>query len=185
MNVSDYGKKMYGVAEGISYGQNERVDELNDRISARVKPDYPLPPNFNSRPVMTRYSVFPMLNNRISANVPIESNYNYALETNFTPPLMMSGPPAGFINNINTESQLRNQFFALQKGAGQDVYIPSKDSDLYKVTIVSTPQEQPYPLLFEKSNFDQSLHPNVMDQPNVGQDFFHNNTRTQLRGIPL
>jgi hypothetical protein len=107
---------------------------------------------------------------------------NYSLETNFTPPVMSVGPVSGFINNVNTESTLRNQFFALQKGADQSVYIPSSNSDLYKVTVVSRPEEQPYPLLFENGIvIDKSLHSNIRNNPHIGKDTFHNYTRTQLR----
>jgi hypothetical protein len=117
------------------------------------------------------------------ANVAIESNYDYSLATNFTPNTNAWGPVSGFINNVNKESELRNQFFALQKGADQAVYVPAKDSDLYKVTVVSRPEEQPYPLLFKNSDLDKNIHPNIKNSPQIGRDFFHNNTRTQLRNL--
>jgi hypothetical protein len=182
MNYTDSTKLMHGVVEGVSYGQNCRVDELNDRILDRNHPDHALPPNINNRPVQTKYALFPMLDKRMPTMVPIESNYDYSLETNFTPPIVANGPVSGYINNVNTESTLRNQFFALQKGADQSVYVPSSNSDLYKVTVVSRPEEQPYPLLFKNGIvLDRSLHPNLKNNPNVGKDLFHNNTRTQLR----
>jgi len=176
---------MVGVVEGVFYGQNCRVDELNDRIFDRFHPDHTLPPNFETRPVSTKYSLFPMMDKRMPAKVPIESNYDYSLETNFTPPVMASGPVNGFVNNVNVESSLRNQFFALQKGADLGEYIPSKESDLYKVTVVSRPEEQPYPLLFEQGlHIDRTtVHPNVLACPNIGKDNFHNYTRTQLRNM--
>jgi len=177
MNLSEYDNKMYGLAEGVQYGQNERVDELNTRISERFYPDSPLPPNFNTRPVPTKYSIFPMLNTRMPANVSIDSNYDYAEETNFTPPIGLRGPPAGFINNVDTESTLRNQFFGLQK-SDQSVYIPSTESDLYKVTIASRRMEQTHPLLFETPKF---IDTNAECAQNIGRDRFHNYTRTQLR----
>ena len=182
MNYADSTKLMHGVVEGVFYGQNCRVEELNDRILDRNHPDYALPPNINSRPVQTKYALFPMLDKRMPATVPIESNYDYSLETNFTPPIVANGPVSGYINNVNTESTLRNQFFALQKGADQSVYVPSSNSDLYKVTVVSRPEEQPYPLLFENGiEIDKSLHSNIRNNPDIGKDTFHNYTRTQLR----
>jgi hypothetical protein len=182
MNYADSTKPMAGVVQGVSYGQNCWVEDLNDRIFDRTHSDHPLPPNIDTRPVQTKYSLFPMLDNRMPATVSIESNYDYNPETNFTPPIMTNGPVSGYINNVNVESTLRNQFFALQKGADQNEYVPSKNSELYNVKVVSRPEEQPYPLLFKNSlTMDKSIHPNVKNNPTVGKDLFHNNTRTQLR----
>jgi hypothetical protein len=95
---------------------------------------------------------------------------------------MTNGPVSGYINNVNVESTLRNQFFALQKGADQNEYVPSKNSELYNVKVVSRPEEQPYPLLFKNQMIlDKTLHANIRDNPHIGKDMFHNYTRTQLR----
>lgn len=53
--------KIYGVVEGVFYGQNERTDELNNRIIERNYPDIPLKPNYDPRPISTKYSHFPMI----------------------------------------------------------------------------------------------------------------------------
>lgn len=181
MNTSDSKSKIYGIPEGVSYGQNERVDELNDRITSRNTPDYMLPPNFDPRPTQTRFTMFPALNTRRPNSVSIESNYDYAAETNFTPPVGGRGPVSGFLNRVETESNLRNQFFALQRGADQGVYIPSSKSDLYRVTVPRVPGEQTHPLLFERTQFDSRLHPNIINAPAIGKDIFNNYTRVQLR----
>jgi len=180
---SNTGDKMYGVVNGLFYGQNERVDELNARIQSRNYADHALPPNFDPRPVQTKYVKFPALDVYRKPIVQIESNYDYGLETNFTPPLMSVGPVSGFLNRVNTESSLRNQYFALQKGADQGIYVPDKNSDLYRVRIPYIPGEQTHPLLFENTQLDQSPHPNTINEPQIGADMFHNNTRTQLRNI--
>ena len=39
-------------------------------------------------------------------------------------------PFSGFVENVDVESVLRNQIFALQKN-DQAVYVPSSKSDLY------------------------------------------------------
>ena len=181
MNLSEYGKPFEGVVSGVQYGQFERLDEINNRIEARNVPDKPLPPNFDPRPVLTKYALFPMLDNRMPATVPIQPNYKYSLENTFTPAVMARGPVSGFINNVHKESELRNQFFAHQRGADQGVYVPSSESDLYKVYIPSSPSVQPYPLLFSTPTFNQEQHANLVNAPHVGKDVFHNNTRTQLR----
>ncbi len=189
-NTSDYNAPLPqwpGLNNDVYYGQFQAMDEINQRILARDQSDKPLPPNFDPRPAITKYALFPMLDNRMPATVPIQSNYNYSLEKNFTPPVMSTGPVSGFINNVEVESNLRNQFFALQKGAGQNVYIPSSESDLYKVSVISSSNqpEQPFPGLFVKPAF-QSNNPNVANlakEPAVGRDIFNNGTRTQLRVV--
>ena len=183
MNTSESQNKIYGIPEGVSYGQNERVDELNDRINSRNTSDYMLPPNFDPRPVQSRFTMFPALNARRPVNAKIESNYDYAAETNFTPPVGGRGPVSGFLNHVDAESNLRNQFFALQKGADQGVYIPSSKSDLYRVTVPRIPGEQTHPLLFERAQFDSRLHPNIVSAPAIGKDTFNNYTRVQLRNL--
>jgi hypothetical protein len=183
MNYAESTKLMDGVVPNgvVYYGQYDRLNEINERVAQRNIPDHDLPPNFDPRPVLTKYALFPMLDNRMPATVPIQSNFDYSLETDFTPTLMKTGPVSGFINRVDTENQLRNQYFALQKGAPQGVYIPSSNSDLYKVSVVSRPSEQPYPLLFSEIPLDQRPHPNIASNPQIGRDVFSNNTRTQLR----
>jgi hypothetical protein len=171
--------KIYGVTEGVSYGQHERVDELNTRISSRQFSDQPLQPNYNPRPVPTKYALFPTINRRKEVKEMLMVYPEYNTYNNFNPGTAKA-PPSGFINNVDTETILRNQAFALQK-ADQNVYVPSSHSDLYKVEVVSRPSEQPYPLLFNRFQFDDFQHPNNVNK-NIGKDVFSNHTRTQLRG---
>ena len=91
-----------------------------------------------------------------------------------------SGPVSGYSSNVGVETMLRNQHFALQRGADQGVYVPSSNSTLYKTTVVSRPSEQPYPMLFKQEIFSQAPHPNVQNTT-IGTDRFFNHTRTQLR----
>ena len=181
MDLNEQNNSIPNLPQYLYYGQFDRVDELNSRILERDVPDKALAPNFSPRPSTTKYSLFPMLDSRMATNVPIEPNYNYSGATNFTPPLMKRGPVSGFINHVHTESELRNQGVSLQKGADQGVYVPSSDSDLYKVYVPPKPSVQPHPELFHREQFDQSAHPNVSSAPHVGMDRFNNNTRTQLR----
>jgi hypothetical protein len=170
----------YGVPEGVLYGQNARVDELNQRITSRNSPDAPLKPNYDPRSVSTKYSHFPMINRRAPSHEPVLNYVDHNVSVNFNPGNSRA-PPIGYSNKIDVENVLRNQFFANQKGADQNVYIPSSNSDLYKTTVVSRPAEQPYPLLFQKETFSNNLHPNL-ENPAIGRADFFNHTRTQLRG---
>jgi hypothetical protein len=180
MNIND-NTKIYGIPDGIYYGQNERVDELNDRIFARGFPDIPLAPNFDPRPIPTKYSLFPIVNRRTPANVNITNYINHNVELNFNPGTQRA-PPNGFFDNVDVETTLRNQNTAMQHGAYQGVFIPSSNSDLYKNSVVSRPSLQPYPELFSNYQY-QTFISNKLENSNIGKDLFHNNTRTQLRTL--
>lgn len=172
-----------GLPKYLYRGQQDRTDELSYRALERNVPDKALAPNFSPRPVLSKYALFPMLDSRMPATVPITPNYDYSLATNFTPPVMKIGPVSGFINNVQDESILRNQIYPLSRSNEENVYIPSSQSDLYKVTIDASPSNQPHPELFTKQTFSQQTHPNMQNQPKIGMDRFNNNTRVQLRNI--
>lgn len=175
--------KISGLPKYLYQGQHERVDELNSRCLERTVPDSMLAPNFSPRPVLSKYALYPMLDARMPATVPITPNFDYSLTTNFTPPVMKIAPVSGFINNVHTESMLRNQLHPLSKSNEENVYIPSSNSDMYKITLNSAPSEQPYPGLFDQPTFSNEQHPNVRGQSSIGGDRFNNNTRVQLRNI--
>ncbi len=171
--------QLYGVHQGVQYGQNERVDELNNRISSRFVSDSPLEPNFDPRPVSTKYAVFPVINRRKMVDEPSIPYPAYHQHINFTP-ASSRGPSAGYRSNVDVENSLRNQEYALQHGAEQNVYVPASTSDLYRTTVVSSPSVQPYPRLFEQHQFSAMPHPNV-ENSIIGREQFYNHTRTQLR----
>jgi hypothetical protein len=183
MDLQSNDNTILGVPQGVYYGQNERVDELNTRINTRHFPDSPLEPNFDPRSIPTKYSKFPIINRRKPTHEPTVPYLDYNQRVNFNPGTHRA-PPSGFLNNIDTETILRNQTFALQKGAEQGIYVPSSKSDLYHVIVPkgSIDEPQPHPDLFYRQQFDQTLHPNVHGT-NIGRDRFFNHTRTQLRGL--
>lgn len=169
---------MYGVPTGVSYGQNERVDELNDRLQSRQFSDKPLAPNFSSRPVLTKYTHFQTMDQR----PPFQENILYmdqhSVESNFSP-ATQRGPPSAFFTNIDVESGLRNQTVALQK-SNQSVYVPDSNSELYKVRLpYSTGEQNTHPGLFVPQTFSDPFR---AKNESVGKDMFNNHTRTQLRG---
>ena len=173
------GNKMYGVVNGLYYGQQARVDELNERIQSRNLPDSPLAPNFDFRSTPTRYTDLSTLDTKKTYNEPILPYPTYNSGANFNPG-NSSGPVSGYTSNVSVETMLRNQHFALQNGGDQGVYVPSSNSTLYKTTVVSRPSEQPYPMLFRQETFSQASHPNVRSNT-IGKNQFFNHTRTQLR----
>ena len=187
MNLSEPNKIQGLIPEtpGILYGQFDRVDELNDRILGRFYPDMPLQPNLAVRPVPTKYSHFPIIDRITPAKVPIVEAPYYSMGSNFTPSTSR-GPVDGYFSNVNLESSLRNQFFAFQRGAPQNEYIPSSQSDLYRVQMAnpSRSESQPYPGLFTEYRPAPITKPSNLDAK-IGADRFFNNTRVQLRGGKL
>jgi hypothetical protein len=124
---------------------------------------------------MTKYSIMPIVDPRAPINVPMEQLPIYNQEQIFNPGT--AAPWSGYASNVNVESDLRNQIFALQK-CSQAVYVPSSNSDLYEFGFKPTKQEfQPFPNLFAEEQFSQ-FNPNP---ENVAHDVFYNSTRQQLK----
>lgn len=174
-------EKLYGVPTGVFYGQNERVDELNDRIQSRQFSDKPLAPNFSSRPVLSKYSRFPVIDRRAPFTEEIKPYEVHDVQGNFNPGTQ-NGPPRGYFSNVDLESGLRNQTVALQKGCIQREYVPNSNSELYKVNVVSKPGPNPHPSLFYNESFN-TFREGSVKQLNIGNNVFNNHTRTQLRGL--
>ena len=183
MNYSDISEGYIkgGLVEGVHYKTDSLVDKINDRASKRQFPDSPLQPYFTPRATPTRYSHFPIANLRTEPTVPLIPYPEYSVEYNFNPGNAPRGPGNGFLNNVDRESVLRNQFFALDKNSDQGVYVPASNSDLYNVSVVPGEiLQQPYPLLFNHDN-GQINSRTPMGPGNMGKDTFNNNTRVQLR----
>ena len=169
-----------GAINGLWEGQHARLDELDARLVERQFPDRPLQPNFNTRPVPTKYAHFPILDRRVKPTVAIQQQDVYNPATNFSP-ATRNGPVNTYLANIDLETVLQNRHVSLQHGADQGVYVPSSKSDLYGFSAVGRQEDMgDRSMIFEK----QSLNTKVSDVARrIGQDRFHNNTRTQLRGI--
>lgn len=176
---------LYGVPTGVSYGQNERVDELNDRLQSRQFSDKPLAPNFSGRPILTKQSRFQILDRRAPFQEQIIPMEPHNVETNFSP-ATHRGPPSTFFTHVDVESGLRNQTVALQKGSIQSVYVPDSSSDLYRVQVPSSSSStigpNPYPGLFAQQTFRETRSVSTMNS-SIGKDVFNNHTRTQLRAL--
>lgn len=184
-----------GIIQGCYSGQQDRVDELNERIFSRYLPDNSLRPNYDPRPVSTKYAFFPVIDRRVPSNIPNKkylgegisereseresesavTNTSGLVGLGFLP----SATNSPFIRNIDMETILRNQTTGLQHGIGQNVFVPSSTSDLYQTTIVSRPSEQPFPGLFTKPTFDSNTQ--TISNQAIGKSDFFNFTRTQLR----
>jgi hypothetical protein len=153
--------------------------ETNKRIYDRNIPSQMLQPYLDVRPVMTKYSYFPIVDPRKEISVPMEQMPTYNVNKVFNPGNTVS-PWSGFASNINLESELRNQVYALQK-CSQSVYVPNSSSDLYDYKFKTATQPNPHQLLFQTDSFSQ-FNPNP-DAKTVGSGIFLNSTRVQVRDM--
>lgn len=179
MNIQDTTESLYGVHHGLIAGQFDRVDELNARMSDRHFPTRELQPNFSPRPVPTKYSLFPVIERRAPANESIREIPKHSVYNNFSPATHL-GPATTYLANIDTETILRNQTTALQRGADQSVYVPSSTSSLYKTIAVGREETQTHPRLFETAEYHTT--PSALGE-RVGNAQLYNHTRTQLRNL--
>jgi hypothetical protein len=163
--------------------QQESVSKIqqqtNTRIYDRNIPSQMLQPYLDVRPVMTKYSHFPIVDPRKSINVPLQQMPTYNAHNVFNPGNTTS-PWSGFASNINKESELRNQIYALQKYS-QSIYVPNSYSDLYNYNFKTKSVSQPHNLLFENGSFSE-FNPNPNPEI-IGSSIFFNSTRSQVKDL--
>jgi|LauGreDrversion4_1035100.scaffolds.fasta_scaffold32428_2 hypothetical protein len=165
-------------SQGLRECASQITNSINNRIYDRNIPSQTLQPYLNVRPVMTKYSTMPIVDPRAPVKTPLIKQPTYNSNNVFNPGTRQA-PWSGFATNINTESELRNQIYALQS-CSQAVYVPSTDSDLYNFGFkTKSDAQQPFPGLFQKDYFN-SFNPNP---ENVGQGLFQNHTRQEIRGL--
>lgn len=170
---------LYGVEQGARIMNMERSVELSNRISERNVPSGPLQPQFSIRPVSTKYDMMSIVDRRAPSSVPIQRVPTHNVATNFNPGNAQA-PWEGFAANINDESILRNQIFAIQN-CDKAAYVPSSTSDLYEVKVEGRKEEQTHQSLFVEDELPP-FNPNP-DRTKVGHAFFHNYTQLQIKDI--
>jgi hypothetical protein len=164
----------------ITFNNYDKNNAINNEIFNRHFPSNNLTMNFPFRPVNTKYTLMPTLNNVIKSSEPI-NNYNvFDMSSTFFPGTRKPHF-CGFASNVDKESTLRNQFFALQK-ADQARYIPDSTSDLYENNIEELPQKVNLAdsLLFDETKFSD-FNPNLSNS--IGNELFYNSTRVQLKDL--
>jgi hypothetical protein len=170
MNINEY----------IDQPTSLRQQTVYLRSYSRNIPSQPLQPYLDARPVMTKYSLMPIVDPRKPINTPLVQQSSYNPETMFNPG-NDNGPWSGYASNVNHESDLRNQIFALQS-CGQSVYIPSSKSSLYQVKWSNNNNvNQPFPSLFEEQKFNP-VNPNQYPDK-IGYSLFNNATRQQTKDL--
>jgi hypothetical protein len=165
----------------LNYGEvssSQRVDSTNLRIYERNIPSQILQPYLSVRPVMTKYSIMPIVDPRAPIHVPMEQLPIYNTEKVFNPG-NATAPWSGYASNVNVESDLQNRIFALQK-CSQSVYVPDSNSDLYNFAFKPNKEiNQPFPYLFKNEDFSE-FNPNT---ENIAHGLFQNSTRQQLKNV--
>jgi hypothetical protein len=172
MNINDF----------VDQPVSQRQQTVYLRSSMRNIPSQPLQPYLDARPVLTKYSILPVVDPRKEINTILNQQATYSPETIFNPGNDF-GPWSGYSSNVNHESELRNQIFALQS-CSQATYVPSSKSSLYDVKWQNNNiQNQPFFELFKKEQFNP-VNPNP-DPNKIGFALFNNSTRQQVRDITL
>lgn len=166
---------LHGVINGVYYCNLDRTEQLNERLYKRNIPSGTLQPSFSLRPVSTKYDYMSIFDRRPQSNVEIQRQPAFNNQHTFNPGNSVA-PWSGFATNVNQESKLRNQFFALQK-CEQSNWVPSSNSDLYNTVVVGRNETQPHPYLFKEENF-QEFNPNSQE---LGYNLWNNHTRQQLK----
>ena len=184
------------------FNNTETVDVINNRILARTLATGNIDVLIEPRPTHTKYTrplqnsiPTPSCNSRV-----LQYNTNTANTFN---PGDRKGAWSGFTANVNTESILRNQVYALQK-APQAQYAPNSTSDLYNSTVPTTLTSSAqglFPNLFDANLVPSTPLQNARNttetegseevapvqapfEPspiNLGNKLFNNHTRQQLK----
>ena len=145
--------------------------QTNTRMYDRNLPSSMLQPYIDVRPVSTKYSILPIVDPRKNLSVSLDILPTYNPERTFNPG-NDQGPWSGFATNVNTESDLRNQFFALQK-CPQAAFVPKTTSDLYEYKFQNNATYgQPFPDLFKTQTFDKNNYSDIFDSPKNNYMFY-------------
>ncbi len=169
---------MYGVVDGVYLCNMERTNELSKRMYERNIPSEPLKSEISFRPEQTKFTILGKEENYRDHNCEPRDKYaNYEPNKIFNPG-NGGAPWYGYASNINNESTLRNQFFALQK-CDQAKYIPSTNSELYNARIVAQPMPSPHPHICRRDDFEP-FQPNTCG---IAKQLFHNHTHQQIKDL--
>lgn len=155
-------------------------DENSFRIFTRNMPTLNLDPYLSFSPMSTKYNknenYLTKRQTDLNENL-LEYKTSYIPNMIFDPDIV---PWKGYRENVNKESVLRNQVYALQK-CNQSEYVPSNNSDLYDYSLHVKQINMSHPLLFNEEEFSE-VNPNDKTKM-VGNEIFNNHTRNQLRRV--
>tara|TARA_B100000902_G_C27319333_1_gene923307 strand:- start:558 stop:1046 length:489 start_codon:yes stop_codon:yes gene_type:complete len=158
---------------------NDKLDTMNNKLYNRNIPSNLLQPNFDPRPISTKYAIMPILDPTKEIMQPKDNYLIYNNNETFFPGT--SKPHFnGYRSKIIDENMLRNQYFALQK-ADQAKYIPSSKSDLYEYNVNNVSNSNlEKGIMFREMQFN-NFNPNP--HITIGNNIFNNSTRVQLKNL--
>ena len=164
----------------ITLQNHENQNAINNTIYQRNIPSENMQVSLPQRSVSTKYAHFPILDTRRESNVLLNYARPYDNNQMFFPGTKKPHF-CGFAQNIDLESNLRNQFFALQK-ADQAIYVPNSNSNMYQnnIDFKTTNKNLENELLFTENDFD-NFNPNLSNK--IGNEIFLNSTRVQLKNL--
>ena len=171
---------MYGVPKGVYYCNQNRTQELSDRIYKRNIPSQQIQMSFDPRQVPTKYVRFPVLDCQLPNNVPIQNRGVYNQQQTFNPGQM--APYSGYATKVDDESKVQNMFEATQKWTPQSKFIPGSKSNMYVNKVVTSPENQVQmtnQLLFKEETF-APFNPNPCG---LGNNMLYNHTRQQVKNL--
>jgi hypothetical protein len=119
---------MLGVVKRTYFCNQNRTEDLNTRIYGRQVALSAPQVQFSPRPVPTKYTMLPILDQAPRTQVPLVPRPEFSVSRDFLPG--DSAPWCGFSAAINTESILKNMFFANQR-CPRAFYVPDSNSDMY------------------------------------------------------
>jgi hypothetical protein len=153
---------------------NNLDNTMNNKIYERNLASEKMQPNFSFASQPTRYTKFLLTDSIKHENKELYSYYN--VENTFYPG---TNKPhfSGFSNNVDNESILRNQIYALKK-SDIHMWAPSSNSVLYNET--ENMNNQMNSLLFREEKFND-FNPNFNEF--IGNEIFNNSTRYQLKDL--
>ena len=116
---------------------------------------------------------------RAPASVPMQKFPTYSVSSTFNPGTAQA-PWSGFASHINTESELRNQFFALQNCGSPS--LSRSTSDMYQSdnTLASS---NTLPNKFVHLQRQETFEPHNPKTCDLGKGWFMNYTRQQLKDL--
>jgi len=155
----------------------QRVNDINLRIyqrnSSTIQPQMLL----DHRPTPTKYEQLQIVDQINEGLTPIIQRPLYDVNSHFFPG--EKGPVTTFINNVDQESILRNQFFAIQK-CDKAHYVPNSESDLYFVPVAGRKEPNTHELLFK--NYTKNIKSRTVDKSLKDDTLFFNHTRQKVIG---
>lgn len=161
----------------------ENQEQLNRRLFNRNIPSAELAPNFSFRPTSTKYQLCPTNQDLETSNTPLRNYPTFETDKVFYPGTHCA-PVMGYLNNVNIESYLRNQFFALQE-CPQSAWIPDSTSELYTYNVDANIKPDnvfdQFPHLFKRYSLGEH-NPNLCGL-SMGNKLLYNHTRNQLKDL--